>query len=94
MGIFLVALSFVIGAFFIKILQGYDIHEKEPFIKMAAAALVGGALSFLISEILYTPVYALGMKNLNGHFWRQPIFTRLCFTEYTMRCSSVDLVRS
>lgn len=64
--IFLVALSFVIGVFFIKILQGYDIHEKEPFIKMAAATLVGGALSFLISAILYAPVYALGMKNLKS----------------------------
>lgn len=63
---FLVALSFVIGVVFIKVLQGYDIHEKEPFIKMAAATLVGGALSILICDILYSQVYAYGINNLKS----------------------------
>ena len=58
----LVIISFVIGIFLINYLRSFDLHEKEPMIKMLVVTLWGGIWSIGISLILYEMVLNLGIS--------------------------------
>lgn len=51
--IVLVLLSSLFGVLGIIILQRFDIHEKEPFMKMFYVALWGGIVSVFVSLLIY-----------------------------------------
>ena len=64
----LVTLSFVFGAAFVLVLRRYDIHEREPFHKMALVTLWGGIWSIAISTLLYGIVFLAGMEEVKTSF--------------------------
>ena len=49
----LVMLSFVFGLLCIRHVRKYDVHEREPFLKMAAVTVWGGIMSVALSLFLY-----------------------------------------
>ena len=60
----LVVLSFLAGVYCVHRLRRLDIHEKEPFWKMAATTVLGGVASISLAMLLYlllscTPAHAL-----------------------------------
>jgi RsiW-degrading membrane proteinase PrsW (M82 family) len=64
----IIILSFVFGAAFILFLRRYDIHEKEPFYKMALATSWGGVWAAIISTLLYGIVFFAGINDLDTSF--------------------------
>lgn len=56
-----VILSFIIGFFLIDYLRSFDLHEKEPRLKMIVVTLWGGIWSIGISLILYGFAHKLGI---------------------------------
>ena len=58
----LVALSFVFGLRSIRRLRQYDVHEEEPFRKMAAVTIWGGMMSVGISLFLYGVLKSQGVS--------------------------------
>jgi hypothetical protein len=60
----LIAASFIIGLYCIKLLRAYDIHEKEPFSKMLMVVVVGGISSVVISLLLYKYVNGFPIRKL------------------------------
>ena len=64
----LITLSFVFGATFVLFLRRYDIHEREPFHKMAFATLWGGVWSIAISTLLYGIIFLAGIDEVKTSF--------------------------
>lgn len=62
----LITLSFVFGVYFVYFLRRYDIHEKEPFHKMALVTLWGGIWSIVICTLLYEIFHFAGVENVRS----------------------------
>jgi len=58
-----VVLSFIFGLIAVGSLRRFDLHEKEPFLKMAVVTVWGGFWSVVISLLLYG---ALDNLNIGG----------------------------
>lgn len=61
----LILLSFFIGILAINYLRAYDIHEKEPLLKMVLVTAWGGLFSIVLSIFLYTSLELFGIR---GHY--------------------------
>jgi len=59
-----ILLSFIIGLFAVNYLRTYDIHEKEPVLKMTLVTLWGGIFSIGLSTVLYVSLHLIGIQ---GH---------------------------
>ena len=62
----LITLSFVFGIISIRTLRRYDIHEAEPFWKMAFVTVLGGIISVAVSLGLYELIEAAGISIYAG----------------------------
>jgi RsiW-degrading membrane proteinase PrsW (M82 family) len=62
----LIVLSFIFGILSIRHLRTFDVHEKEPFGKMLAVTLWGGAVSVVLSLFLYTILQESGIDIRSG----------------------------
>jgi RsiW-degrading membrane proteinase PrsW (M82 family) len=58
-----ILLSVVIGILIIARIRGYDIYEKETFVAMFTAFLVGGAASVIIALLLYELLGLIGIDD-------------------------------
>ena len=58
-----ILLSAVIGIVIIARIRGYDIYEKETFVAMFTAFLVGGAASVIIALLLYELLGLIGIDD-------------------------------
>ncbi|TIH13538.1 protease PrsW [Marinifilum sp. JC120] len=64
----LLILSFVSGFSYIHFLQSYDVHEKEPFGRMALITIVGGVISFCLAVFLYIFLESFGINEIESGF--------------------------
>ena len=62
----LIALSFLFGILSIRHLRTFDVHEKEPFLKMVVVTLWGGLVSIFISLFLYRVLQDSGINVSDG----------------------------
>ncbi|WP_372794695.1 PrsW family intramembrane metalloprotease [Pontiella sp.] len=62
----LIALSFFFGLLSIRKVRSYDVHEAEPFWKMAAVTVWGGMVSVVISLFLYNILHSQGVSVQDG----------------------------
>jgi RsiW-degrading membrane proteinase PrsW (M82 family) len=65
---FLVFVSFGIGLIAIHYLRGFDVLEKEPFIKMTLVTIWGGAWSVGLAIIFYRFLDGFGYNDLENSF--------------------------
>lgn len=56
-----VALSFVFGLIAVGSLRRFDLHEKEPFLKMAIVTVWGGFWSIVIALLFYGALHELNI---------------------------------
>ena len=59
----LVGISFLAGVWCIYRLRKYDLHEKEPWWKMALVTVWGGGWAYLLAVAGYVLLYHLGVKD-------------------------------
>ena len=64
----LILASFVAGIFIVYWLRTFDVHEKEPFSKMALVTIIGGVISIVFSLILYEYFDLLGVQDIENAF--------------------------
>ncbi|NNJ71483.1 MAG: PrsW family intramembrane metalloprotease [Kiritimatiellales bacterium] len=62
----LLILSFLFGLLSIRHLRKYDVHEQEPFLKMAAVTVWGGLVSIILSLFLYRVLGESGVRIRDG----------------------------
>ncbi len=62
----LLILSFLFGLLSIRQLRKYDVHEQEPFLKMAAVTAWGGLVSIILSLFLYRVLGESGIRIHDG----------------------------
>lgn len=67
-GYLLLFISCVFGVLFIRYLQSYDIHEKEPLFKMVLVTVFGGIVSFILAGLIYYGLDTLGINDLENGF--------------------------
>lgn len=48
-----ILLSFIFGFIFVAYLRRFDVYEKEPYLKMILATLIGGIISIVVCTLLY-----------------------------------------
>jgi len=58
-----ILLSFLIGIAIIAKLRSYDIYEKETFLSMFSAFVIGGGVSVIISLLFYSVFGYLGLSD-------------------------------
>jgi RsiW-degrading membrane proteinase PrsW (M82 family) len=63
-----VLISFLLGIAIINYLRSFDLHEKEPFLKMLLVTLWGGIWSIAISIFLYDMVGKTGITGIENVF--------------------------
>jgi RsiW-degrading membrane proteinase PrsW (M82 family) len=64
----LLVLSFLSGFIYIRFIQSYDVHEKEPLGKMALVTVVGGVVSSCCAIFLYNQLESLGISEIENGF--------------------------
>lgn len=68
MHLILIIVSFLLGLLVLNHIRSFDIHEKEPLMKMVLVMVWGGFVSIGICSILYGWTQSLGIKELKTVF--------------------------
>lgn len=68
LNLLLVLLSFVIGIAITDYIRSFDLHEKEPLLKMFLVVLWGGAWSVGISVLTYQLLVKTGLGRIDNFF--------------------------